>query len=118
MSISTPAPDIPHVAFPLTFNVNGPGYVDQNTLEHLASQVYGVLVCPIGYRDDIPAFGIPWPQFTNAPPNTQAIQEAILQWVPSATLDVSSYQDPSSDQFWHIQVTVSGGTGDSVVLTM
>ena len=90
--------DIPHLAAPTTFTSTGMGVVDQNSLEHLASQVYNVCVCPVGFRSDLPAFGIPWPQFTNAPPSTNAIADAIRRWVPHATIEVSAYQDAASNQ--------------------
>ena len=81
-----------HFAFPFARGDDGKvAVVVQDTLEHVTSQVGVVVSYPAGYRPEKPSFGIPWPFGKDAPVDGDAIQTAVQQQVPAATLEWTEY---------------------------
>ena len=73
------------------FKFNSAGHVEtvtQETPECTAARVYHVAVCPIGFREDNPEFGVPEVAFQQVPLSTVGFESAILQWEPEATLEI------------------------------
>jgi hypothetical protein len=94
----------PHFAFPFTLGPNGKvNVVEQDTPEHVASQANVVVACPLGFREDMPEFGWPWPEFANIPIDTQALQQALWQFV-GVHVDASEYADAAEAAVRHISV--------------
>lgn len=57
-------PDTPHFKHPFTRGQNGkPQTVEQDSPEHVLSCVGMIVACPLGFRDDRPDFGVPWPEY-------------------------------------------------------
>lgn len=76
-------PDRPHIQFPFTRGPSGNvNVVEQDTPEHIMSCEYVIVSAPIGYRDDRPEFGWPWPELKNAPLNLGALEQALNQFEP------------------------------------
>jgi hypothetical protein len=88
-----PLPDLPHLDLPFRF-VNGElACVDQDSVDDYENQVMAVVLCPVGFRDELPEFGIPEPEFGRIPLDTTGIQAAIDEWVPNSHVDITQQHD-------------------------
>ena len=61
--------------------------VEENTPECIAARVTHICVCPEGFREDNPSFGIPELAFSSVPINLQPLEAAIKRSEPEATLE-------------------------------
>ena len=74
--------DIPHLALPLRF-VNGAAVVtEQDTTDEIMACVLAVLLCPLGYRVELPTFGIPDPTFSEGVVSSDVIEAVLGEWEP------------------------------------
>lgn len=104
--------DTPHFAFPFTFDANGRSIVvQQDTVEDVASCAANVVSFPLGFREDVPSFGVPDPTFKTTPLNTTQIDAGIAKWEPRARVS-SSAQAASPATPWDQLVTVNIEIGD------
>lgn len=72
---------VPHLASPFSFNAKGIAHtVEQDSPEDHRTRAYNVVVCPIGFRDDLPEYGIPELLFSRVPLDTEALKTAIERW--------------------------------------
>ena len=96
--------DLPHFDLPLRWERSGrknadgsdeirAASVEQDTIKDIENQVFAVVATPIGFRDENPEFGVRSPLFGQAPLDAKLIQEAISEWVPNASADVTEYGD-------------------------
>jgi hypothetical protein len=98
--------DIPHFALPLRF-VNGAAVVvEQDTTDEILSCVLAIMLCPIGYRVELPTFGIPDPAFTQMPVNTAELELALDTWEPRSHEVARASTDPVDELMAHVLVRV------------
>jgi len=64
--------------------------VEQDTLDEIADCVLAVLLCPLGFRVELPTFGFQDPTFTTGPVDAKTPAEL---WEPRATVLVREHQD-------------------------
>jgi hypothetical protein len=85
----------PHFAFPFGRGTSGHvAVVSQDTLGHVDACAQMVIRCPLGFRDDLPQFGWPFPEFKNIPLDTGPVRDALVKWGhPLGTPDVIEYSD-------------------------
>lgn len=77
----------PHYSPTFTLNARGQSVVvEQGSEADLRARAKNVLVCPKGFREDLPEYGIPNVLFRNPPLNTGQIQTEVSRW---ARLDAS-----------------------------
>lgn len=95
--------EVPHFAIPFRFEF-GPDGVrhaavnEQDSVEDITACVESIIRTPIGYRQELPDFGIRDQTFTQGMINTDDILIAIAQWEPRAEILIE--EDPSKlDQF-------------------
>ena len=81
--------DRPHFAFPFARG----SYVEQDTADHVMSCEHMILRCPLGFRDERPDFGIPWPEFANAPLDADGIERALRRLEPRGNATAEEYAD-------------------------
>ncbi len=76
----------PH--FSATFEIlqKGSKVVEQNSEGDLLARAKNVAVCPIGFREDVPEFGIPELLFKTVPLRLAEVRTEIARW---AELDLS-----------------------------
>jgi phage baseplate assembly protein W len=98
----------PHFAFPF---VRGPGgrvnVVEQDTDEHVMACENVIVRCPVGFRDERPEFGIPWPDFKNAPLDVGGIEEALQRFEPRSRATAADYADVIDAATQTVRVEVS-----------
>lgn len=99
--------DLPHFGLPFRF-VNGAAVVlEQDTTDEILTCVLAVLLCPKGFRVELPDFGIDDPTFTETAPNASDIELALTEWEPRSQEIVDS--NPSAVDELVSYVTVRTG---------
>ena len=81
--------------------------VVQGTSECTAARVYHIAVCPEGFREDLPQFGVPELAFQRVPLGLAAFEAAIRQWEPEATLTSSEDEEAMSTGLRRVGLEVS-----------
>jgi hypothetical protein len=86
----------PHFGFPFQRRADGKVVVtvEQDSLGHVDACAQVVIRCWIGFRDDLPDFGWPFPVFKNAPLDTKPVADALVKWGhPLGSPSVTEYAD-------------------------
>ncbi len=72
---------IPHFAYPFKFNSKGRSVVvEQDSEGDLKARAANVCVCPEGFREDLPEFGLPSLLFWNLPLDIATVQSDVERW--------------------------------------
>lgn len=79
--------DIPHFALPFRFATPEAAVVEQDSIDEIAYCAYAILACPLGFRVDLPEFGLPDLTFTQQPVDVQIVAQAIEEWEPRALVE-------------------------------
>ena len=88
-----------HLNSPFSFNAKGESVtVEEESPACILAGVYNIVVCPEGFREDEPEFGIPPLEFSTVPVHVRALQEAVKRWEPEATLTVTEKAVEASRQ--------------------
>jgi phage baseplate assembly protein W len=101
--MSTPTSAIiPHFDFPFTFSdqSNAAVVVDQDSVDDVANCVAVAILTPLGFRPELPTFGVPEQLFLLQPLSLQDILAAIELWEQRAYLTMSQLVfPPTTNQF-------------------
>lgn len=102
----------PHFAFPFRLTSDGTSVVqvEQDTLEHIHSCEHVIIRCPIGFRDERPDFGWPFPEFVNIPVETEDLKAALTELEPRGRARVEEWADEVDASIRHISVDVEVDT--------
>jgi len=79
----------PHFSYPFRFASPGVAVNEQDSADEIADCVLAILLCPLGYRVELPTFGIPDPTFSTPEVDVDSLQAAVDVWEPRATTTVS-----------------------------
>jgi len=85
--------DIPHFDLPFRFASPQAAVVEQDSIEEIAECCLAILLCPLGYRVELPDFGIADPTFATPLVDRAAIRTAVETWEPRAALVLSQEID-------------------------
>lgn len=97
----------PHFEFPFRRGTDGKiACVEQDTLEHIASCENVIVRCPVGFRDDRPEFGIPFPEFRNIPVDPRDIEDALLTYEPRGRANAREYQEAADASVRRVSIDV------------
>lgn len=83
----------PHFEFPFRRVGGKVAVVEQDTVEHVHSCQNVIVRCPLGFRDDRPEFGWPFPEFVNVPVDTRALEQALNEFEPRANARAVEWAD-------------------------
>lgn len=92
----------PHFAFPFARG----NVVEQDTPDHVNSCENVIVRCPVGFREERPDFGIPWPEFATAPLDPADITHALRRLEPRGTATGEEYADVVDASIRHLSITV------------
>lgn len=84
-------PDTPHFRYPFRFSAGTDKHAlvnQQGTEDEIMDCVTAVLKTPIGFRDDLPDFGIPDEVFQEQPLRVEDVHTSLDQWEPRAAYRV------------------------------
>lgn len=83
-------PEPTHLASEFEFNAKGKvETVIEGTTDCTAARVFHVAVCPSGWREDNPSFGVPELAFNSVPLSLVSFEAAIRRWEPEASLEAT-----------------------------
>jgi phage baseplate assembly protein W len=99
--------DTPHFSFPFRLEGGRVAVVEQGTDEHVESCEHVIVACPVGFRDERPEFGWPFPEFVTIPVSTGGIEQALRQFEPRSTARGHEYADAANAAIRHMRVEVS-----------
>jgi phage baseplate assembly protein W len=98
--------DLPHFQYPFRRGPDGKvAVVEQDTVEHVDSCLNVIIRCPLGFRDALPEFGWPFPEFSNMPIDPAGLKRALQIWEERARVNVDVYQDAAELAVEHMSVT-------------
>lgn len=98
-------PDIPHITWPFQRAPNGKVRVtEQDSPQHVASCEWAIIRCPLGFRQERPDFGWPFPTFADFPLDLTGLQQALKRFEPRSTAKVTQSLDPDDPSVVHIEV--------------
>lgn len=84
--------DVPHFSLPFRFAPRAV-VVEQDSLDEIADCVLAIVLYPLGYRVELPEFGIDDPTFSSPHVDVEALREAIDRWEQRAFADLSVQAD-------------------------
>lgn len=87
-------PNNPHFALPFRLGANGAVVNEQDTIDDIATCVVAIMSTHIGWRDEVPTFGIPDLSFRRIPIGASDIFDLIGSQEPRAIMVVE--ERPSS----------------------
>lgn len=90
--------EVPHLSLPFRFESDNTGILhaavnEQDSPEDIADCVQAILLCPLGFRLELPDFGVRDQTFGSPGANIDDLQEAIALYEPRA--DALIEEDPS-----------------------
>jgi hypothetical protein len=104
--------DIPHLALPFRF-ANGAAVVyDQDTTDEIMSCVLAIALCPLGYRVELPTFGVPDLTFSEGVAPIDALEAALAEWEPRAHEVADAWADGLDAFVSHVLVRVGISSED------
>jgi phage baseplate assembly protein W len=104
--------DIPHFDLPFRFANGAAVAVEQDTTDDVVACVYAILVCPVGYRAELPEFGVEDPTFSEGAPDADAIADAIAQWEPRADTLIASSRDAVDELISYVSIHLATRSAD------
>lgn len=102
---------VPQLDFPLYIGPDGTfGEVEQDSLDDVCNSVIILVSTRVGEREDLPTYGIPDPTFSQGV-DTSVIVDAIAEWEPRATVNITSQIDSMDEFIAHIETIVEVNDG-------
>jgi phage baseplate assembly protein W len=84
--------DVPHFSLPLRFGPQA-AVAEQDSIDEIADAALAVILCPVGYRVELPEFGLPDVVFSSPVVDTDDIRTAIEAWEPRAQVALDQHPD-------------------------
>jgi phage baseplate assembly protein W len=104
--------DVPHFALPFRIENGGAVVNDQDTTDDVVTCVLAILLCPTGYRVELPEFGIDDPAFREGGPDAEAIAAAIQVWEPRADTLTSTQRDALDELAYDVSILLGTRSAD------
>lgn len=98
--------DAPHFSLPFTFATPFAAVSEQDSIDEIADCVLAIMLCPLGYRVELPEFGLPDPAFTSPAPDLGAIRTVVELWEPRAAVVLDAQPDLLDELVAHIETIV------------
>jgi hypothetical protein len=99
--------EVPHFSAQFSIGRDGAQVVEQDSPEDIAACVFRVAVCPIGFREDEPVFGVPELAWEAVPIDLSGWETAIRSWEPRAELETSEQAEAMKAAASHIPSTAT-----------
>lgn len=101
------AVEIPHFAYPFQRDARGHvAVVEQDTPAHVGGCENVIVRCPLGFREERPDFGWPFPEFANVPIDPAGLMAALREFEPRGRASASEWMDEADHAVRHISVDV------------
>jgi hypothetical protein len=104
--------DLPHFALPFRFANGHAVEVEQDTTDEIMMCCLAVILCPEGFRVELPEFGYPDPTFSQGVPDAQALEAVLANWEPRAQQLTQSRLDARDALVSYVTVRVGTPSED------
>jgi phage baseplate assembly protein W len=104
--------DVPHFILPLQFERGAAVVAEQDSTDEIVSCVLSVLVCPLGFRAELPEYGVNDPTFSMTRVDIDTIGAAVSRWEPRADAALLQSRDALDDLIDYVRVGVGVPSGD------
>lgn len=98
--------DVPHFSLPFRFTPQA-AVSEQDSIDEITDCVLAVLSCPLGFRVDLPEFGIADPVFSTPAVDVDELRTAVDGWEPRAQTVFDEQPDKLDQLLDHVQVLVN-----------
>lgn len=98
--------DVPHFSLPFRFVAPDAATSEQDSLDEITDCVLAALLCPQGYRVELPPYGLPDPTFAQRV-DVDEIRSTIEAWEPRAAAVLAERPDAFDELIAHVQVNVT-----------
>jgi len=85
--------DVPHFSFPFRFGSPNAIVSEQDSLDEIADCVTVILLCPQGFRVELPEFGIVDPTFQTPHVDLEQLRTSVDFWERRASVLLDEYPD-------------------------
>jgi phage baseplate assembly protein W len=104
--------EIPHFTLPLQFA--GPGLVvtEQDTADDILSCALAIVLCPLGFRAELPEFGVADSTFSEGMAHSEPYAEALAEWEPRVDATVTARLDTLDALITNVRVRLGVPSGD------
>jgi phage baseplate assembly protein W len=97
---------LPHFSYPFRFAAGKAVVSEQDSPDEVADCVTAILLCPVGYRVELPEFGTDDVAFSSPSVDTDKIREAVGFWEPRASLGFEQHVDANDQLIARIRMAV------------
>lgn len=104
--------DFPHFALPFRFSNGAAVVLEQDTTDEILSCVLAVILCPLGYRVELPTFGTPDLAFAEGVARADVIDTVVNEWEPRAAQASSAWLDDVDELISHVLVRFGAPSED------
>lgn len=101
-------PDNPHIKLPFQLAGSVVAVVEQDSPEEIEQNVEVILRYPLGFRPELPDFGVRDLTFAEGHPDLNEIQTAIALWEPRADALLESQPDLLDSLVAHVHIELRG----------
>ena len=95
---------IPHFSLPFRFSTPQAAVSEQDSLDEIADCVLAILLCPTGFRVELPEFGYDDPTFSTPRVDVETIRTAVEFWEPRAVALLDESHDQADELVDHVQL--------------
>jgi len=99
--------DVPHFDLPFRLGKTGANVVEQDSLDDVANCVVAIASTHVGWREEVPTFGVPDYALHMQPLHPEDINSVISDQEPRAVLIVNERMDMADTLVDHINIGVS-----------
>ncbi len=97
--------ELPHFSLPFRFGTSA-AVNEQDSVAEIADCALAIMLCPLGYRVELPSFGLPDPAFSSPAVDTDEIRRIVHEWEPRAALRLAGEIDPLDALIERVQTIV------------
>jgi len=98
--------DVPHFSLPFRFATPQAAVTEQDSIDEIADCALAVMLCPLGFRVELPEFGMPDQTFSSPAPDLDEIRAYVEQWEPRAGLTLSEQADKLDQLMQYVETFV------------
>lgn len=104
--------DLPHFVLPFRVANGAAVVVEQDTTDDVLVCVLAILLCPLGYRAELPDFGIDDPTFSEGFVDLESITRTLAEWEPRADALMTQQVDSMDDLVRYVSMLLSTRSHD------
>jgi len=98
--------DVPHFSYPFRFGPQA-AVSEQDSLDEIADCVLVTVLCPLGFRVELPEFGLEDMTFSMPSPDLEELRSQVEFWEPRATAVFDTQLDSLDALLAHVEARIS-----------